>query len=36
MFIIYDENGMFYRKTANEAEADYLASCVNGYYIEEN
>ena len=34
MFIVFYENGIPYYRTSDEAEADYLAFCVGGYYVE--
>ena len=35
MFVVYSAVGVPCYRTSDEAEADYLAFCVGGYYVCE-
>ncbi len=32
MYTVYDSNGIYYVNVNDEAEADYIAYCIGGYY----
>lgn len=34
MFYVFDFLGNFYKKLWNEEEAEWIAFCVGGYYVE--
>ena len=34
MFIVFSADSVPYYRTSDEAEADYLAFCVGGFFVE--